>query len=55
VKNGERTLITDKEEVTRKFKKVFKKILNILTKIETKGNSISTSRTIFRRTFVERG
>lgn len=30
MKNDEETLIADKEDLTRKFKTVFKKMLNIL-------------------------
>lgn len=36
MKNDKGTLITDKENVTKEFKKVFKKML-ISTEIETKG------------------
>lgn len=52
MKNDEETSIADKEDLTRKFKTVFKKMLNILMKIETKDKNIST---IFRVTIIERG
>lgn len=40
--NDEGTLIIDKEDVTKEFKKIFKKMLNISTKLETEGNTIFT-------------
>lgn len=43
MKDKEGTLITDREDVTKYFKKVFEKMLNITTLIELKdSNSINT-------------
>lgn len=42
MKDDQGTLITDKEEVTREFKKVFEQMLNISTKTEAEDNNIVT-------------
>jgi hypothetical protein len=42
MKDDEGTLITDKEEVTKEFKKVFEKMLNVSTQTETSGNNVVT-------------
>jgi len=40
MKDDEGTLIADKEEVTKEFKKVFNKMLNVSTQTETSGNNV---------------
>ncbi|KAL4104822.1 hypothetical protein QTP88_020098 [Uroleucon formosanum] len=42
MKDDQGTLITDKEEVTREFKKVLEQMLNISTKTEAEDNNIIT-------------
>ncbi|KAL4141595.1 hypothetical protein QTP88_004211 [Uroleucon formosanum] len=42
MKDDQGTLITDKEEVTREFKKVFEQMLNISTETEAEDNNIIT-------------
>jgi len=42
MKDDEGTLITNKEEVTKEFKKVFEKMLNLSTQTETNGNNVVT-------------
>jgi len=40
--DDEGTLITDKEEVTKIFQKVFEKMSNVSTKTETSHNNVVT-------------
>jgi len=40
MKDDERTLITDKEEVTKVFKTVFEKMLNVSTQTKTSHNNV---------------
>lgn len=42
MKDDQGTLITDKEEVTREFKKVLEQMLNISTETEVEDNNIIT-------------